>query len=268
MGAKQSQPAQETITLPQQIPQIIQLPPQMPLQMPPQPEVVQQQYSSIMSQLKMIEDMIEKEQEQCKQLPSGSAVKTEGQHEFMKKHHPMQFSPQEELVLHNGAIQASNGPRISMEQVSPSMVPEPRQNRAGLSQDYNPKMEYIPARMSQMEQEHQSGDIMSRIDREIPSAPSTRITPEMHDMLTARAIQASRGRPGRVMPESHEVSTIHSGSSSQNAPANWGTMSETTNHTNLPLDNIEHFDVGGTFSWLLSLIILIAIIIFIIKRLQ
>ena len=177
MGSKQSQPAQEVITPPVIIQPPIQPPIGLPIgppivQQPPQSEVVQQQYLGIMTQLKMLEDMIEKEQQQCKQLPPGIAVKMEGLQDNNKNVQPSGTSVHEDSLIRRGLF-PSNEP--NMEHTPQIVAKRPRMEQVPPAVAQRPRMEQVPP-----------APVLPHIEHEYQSAPATHRAPVISESIPQR----------------------------------------------------------------------------------
>jgi len=241
MGSKQSQPAQEVITPPVIIQPPIQPPIGLPIgppivQQPPQSEVVQQQYLGIMTQLKMLEDMIEKEQQQCKQLPPGIAVKMEGLQDNNKNVQPSGTSVHEDSLIRRGLF-PSNEP--NMEHTPQIVAQRPRMEQVPPVVAQRPRMEQVPP-----------APVLPHIEHEYPSAPATHGAPVARSTPTPSKPPVMFGKPviSESIPQRVKMETK---------------QGIVPSYTNLPLNTIEHFGYGG-INWLF--IILVIILIFFILQ--
>ena len=267
MGSKQSQPAQEVITPPVIIQPPIQPPIGLPIgppivQQPPQSEVVQQQYLGIMTQLKMLEDMIEKEQQQCKQLPPGIAVKMEGLQDNNKNVQPSGTSVHEDSLIRRGLF-PSNEPNMEhtpqivaqrprMEQVPPVVAQRPRMEQVPPVVAQRPRMEQVPPVVAQRPRMEQvpPAPVLPHIEHEYPSAPATHGAPVARSTPTPSKPPVMFGKPviSESIPQRVKMETK---------------QGIVPSYTNLPLNTIEHFGYGG-INWLF--IILVIILIFFILQ--
>lgn len=234
MGIAQSQPTQEMIIRQEQ-----------------QYDTAQQQYTNIMTQLKILEDMIEKEQQMCKKGPPDFAKGIQG--EEQKAIHSQSTGPRATMQEIVQEPKQQTGPKSSMQEIKKEIKQEVKQEPKQQLGSKIPIQEAKPVSI----QPHSPIVSIQEVKPEFKHRPM-KFSSEYNE-VESQQIQV------QVMPETKPVVDY--------VPVSSRTLSETTGisprgyRQRVSLERFEHFDYFGNsgVNWFF-LILIIVLIVFMLKR--